>query len=83
MGAVRGVMNARFEVADVYRLPFPDGSFDAAFAHAVLMHLREPVRALAELRHVLRPGGIAGVRDSDWARVSTLPRRHCWRNGTL
>ena len=59
-------MNARFEVADVYRLPFPDGSFDAAFAHAVLMHLREPVRALAEVRRVLRPGGIAGVRDSDW-----------------
>ena len=66
LGAMRGVMNVRFEVADVYRLPFPDGSFDAAFAHAVLMHLREPVRALAEVRRVLRPGGIAGVRDPDW-----------------
>jgi ubiquinone/menaquinone biosynthesis C-methylase UbiE len=59
LGAARGMMNARFEVADVYRLPFPDGSFDAAFAHVVLMHLREPVRALAEMRRVLRPGGIA------------------------
>ena len=66
LGVARGVMNARFEVADVYRLPFPDGSFDAAFAHVVLMHLREPVRALAEMRRVLRPGGFAGVRDSDW-----------------
>ena len=66
LGVARGVMNARFEVADVYRLPFPDGSFDAAFAHVVLMHLREPVRALAELCRVLRPGGFAGVRDSDW-----------------
>ena len=66
LGAARGVMNVRFEVANVYELPFPDGSFDAAFAHAVLMHLREPVRALAELRRVLRPGGIAGVRDCDW-----------------
>ncbi len=61
----RSVTNVRFEVANVYDLPFPDGSFDAAFANTVLQHLREPVRALAELRRVLRPGGIAGVRDND------------------
>ncbi len=64
--SARGVMNARFEIADVYRLPFADGCFDAAFAHVLLMHLREPVRALAEMRRVLRPGGVAGVRDTDW-----------------
>ena len=62
----RGMRNARFEVADAYQLPFPDSSFDAVFAHAVLWHLREPVRALAEIRRVLRPGGIVGVRDCDW-----------------
>ncbi len=61
----RGVTNVRFEASNVYELPFPDGSFDAAFANSVLEHLREPVRALAELRRVLRPGGIAEVRDVD------------------
>jgi len=61
----RGVTNVRFEASNVYELPFSDGSFDAAFANSVLEHLREPVRALAELRRVLRPGGIAGVRDTD------------------
>ena len=66
LSAARGVMNARFEVADAYRLPFPDDSFDAVFAHAVLWHLREPVQALAEIRRVLRPSGIVGVRDCDW-----------------
>jgi SAM-dependent methyltransferase len=74
LSAARGVMNVRFEVADVYRLPFPDGSFDAVFAHVVLMHLREPVRALAEMRRVLRRGGIAGVRDSDWGGRIYAPR---------
>ena len=66
LSAARGVMNTRFEVADVYRLSFPDGSFDAVFAHVVMMHLREPVRALAEMRRVLRLDGIVGVRDCDW-----------------
>ena len=65
LAAQRGVTNVRFEASNVYELPFPDGSFDAAFANTVLQQLREPVRALAELRRVLRPGGIAGVRDVD------------------
>jgi len=66
LSVARGVMNTRFEVADAYRLPFPDDSFDAVFAHAVLWHLREPVKALVEMRRVLRPGGIVGIRDCDW-----------------
>ncbi len=33
----RGLTNVRFEVASIYELPFPDGSFDAALApHAAL-----------------------------------------------
>ena len=66
LSAARGVKNTRFEVADAYQLPFPDGCFDAVFANAVLWHLRQPVRALVEMRRVLRPGGIVGVRDCDW-----------------
>lgn len=62
----RGMMNLRFDVADAYRLPFAKHSFDAVFAHAVLWHLREPVQALAEIRRVLRLGGIVGIRDCDW-----------------
>ena len=73
LAAERGVVNARFETGDAYQLPFPNGAFDAVFAHAVLMHLREPVRALAEMRRVLRPAGIAGVRDPDLEAVFLAP----------
>jgi ubiquinone/menaquinone biosynthesis C-methylase UbiE len=61
-----GITNLHFQVGDAYQLPFPDGSFDAVFAHAVLWHLREPVKALTEMRRVLRPDGVVGIRDCDW-----------------
>jgi SAM-dependent methyltransferase len=73
LAASREVRNVRFEAASVYALPFPDRSFDAAFANGVMMHLAEPVRALAELRRVLRHGGIAGVRDPDFGASLYAP----------
>lgn len=57
--------NVRFDVEDVYALPYADASFDAAFSHAVMQHLTDPLRALRELRRVLRPGGVIGVADAD------------------
>jgi ubiquinone/menaquinone biosynthesis C-methylase UbiE len=46
------------ETTDAERLPFENESFDLVFGHAVLHHLPDLPRALAELRRVLRPGGI-------------------------
>lgn len=63
LAAARGVSNVRFEAADLYGLPFPDRTFDAVFSHGVVMHLREPLRAIAEMRRVLARGGIVGLRD--------------------
>ncbi len=42
----RQVPNARFEVADITELPYPDNTFDRAFCCAVLEHLPDPVKAL-------------------------------------
>jgi len=44
-------------VADVQALPFADGEFDCAIANAMLYHVEDPDRALAELARVLEPGG--------------------------
>ena len=69
----RGIANVRFQTADVQALPFADASFDAVFAHAVLQHVREPVRALAEMHRVLKPGGVIGLRDDDRGSVVIAP----------
>jgi SAM-dependent methyltransferase len=44
---------------DVTDLPFPGASFDMVFASHVLEHVADDRRAIAEVRRVLRPGGIA------------------------
>lgn len=48
---------ARLALADVEELPFPDRSFDCAVGSFVFCSVPEPVRGLAELARVVRPGG--------------------------
>jgi SAM-dependent methyltransferase len=73
MARQRGLGNTRFDVADAYALPFPDDTFDAALAHTVLLHLREPVQVLRELRRVVRPGGVVAISDDDFGTVLVSP----------
>jgi SAM-dependent methyltransferase len=68
----RGV-EADLVVGDVHALPFPDGSFDVVHAHQVLQHVADPVRALAEMRRVCRPGGVVAARDADYAAFTWWP----------
>jgi SAM-dependent methyltransferase len=61
-----GVSNVSFQVHDLHRVPFPDGAFDAVFAHAVLQHVPDPQRAVRALARLVRPGGVIGLADADW-----------------
>jgi len=44
---------------DLTALPQPDGYFDAVLANHVLEHVEQDRQAMAEVRRVLRPGGLA------------------------
>ena len=44
---------------DLQALPFADASYDVVYASHVLEHVPDDRRAIAEIRRVLRPGGLA------------------------
>jgi SAM-dependent methyltransferase len=54
---------------DGTHIPFPDQNFDAVFSSNALEHVRDLARMHAEIRRVLKPGGVA---------VHVLPT-HAWR----
>jgi SAM-dependent methyltransferase len=46
---------------DIHDLPIPNGSFDCVFCTGTLEHVRDPAKAVEELRRILKPGGIVHI----------------------
>ena len=61
----RSLPNLDFVQADATSLPFSPASFDAVLSHAVIEHVADADRYLAQCRRVLKPGG--------WMYLSTAP----------
>jgi ubiquinone/menaquinone biosynthesis C-methylase UbiE len=60
--AAEGV-EAHFDLGNAAALPVEDGSLDFVVCRAAFKNFSEPVKALAEFRRVLRPGGKALLID--------------------
>jgi ubiquinone/menaquinone biosynthesis C-methylase UbiE/DNA-binding transcriptional ArsR family regulator len=58
-----GLSQCVVRLADMYRLPLPDASFDLVLMQMVLHHADDPAAALAEAARVLRAGGRLVVID--------------------
>jgi ubiquinone/menaquinone biosynthesis C-methylase UbiE len=65
LAAKPGLQRIAFLVADAYELPFQSNTYDAVLAHTVLGNIQYPLRALAEMYRVLKPGGVIGIRGHD------------------
>lgn len=79
----RGV-DAEFQRCGSTDLPYSDESFDIVLTHDVLEHVEDPRSSMAEIRRVLRPGGLSvnlfpvyfGARSHHLDYVVNLPALH-------
>ena len=59
----------QFQTGTVLKLPYGNGTFNAARADRMFQHLKNPGAALRELVRVTRPSGTIGVLDPDWGTL--------------
>ena len=78
--AKRELGNCTVRLADMYRLPLADASFDTAVLQMVLHYAEDPPGAIAEAARVLSPGGHLIVIDlaAHTRTDMTAKRAHRW-----
>ncbi len=73
------IHNVRPIEASAYGIPLEDGSVDLAYTITVLQEIPDKAKALAEIKRVLKPGGIVAVTeflpDPDYPLKSTVIRQ--------
>jgi ArsR family transcriptional regulator len=74
-----GVRNGVIRQGDMYQLPWPAASFDAAAIHQVLHFADDPAAAIAEVGRVLRPGGLLVIVDFAPHELEYLRTEHAHR----
>lgn len=56
-----GYQGATLVEGDIFKLPYPDASFDVVISQGVLHHTSDPFRGFQELVRVCRPGGFVNI----------------------
>jgi SAM-dependent methyltransferase len=74
--AVAAGLAVAFEVGDAEALPYADASFDCVRAERLLIYLTDPLKAVAEMKRVAKPGGRLALIEPDFGTTTiNLPDR--------
>lgn len=68
--------NLRFQMEDCQETTLPDEAFDTAFISLVI-HFTAPAKTLAEMRRILKPGGVLIIANLDPGALHGLSRFRC------
>jgi SAM-dependent methyltransferase len=64
--AERGISNVEFREGSIYELDRPDASVDVCTLCSMMETLEDPLAGLAEVRRVLKPGGLLGASSIEY-----------------
>ena len=59
-----------FYADDSHSLKESDAEFDAVVAHTLISHVDDPLSVLKEASRLLKPGGVVGIFDGDYASLT-------------
>jgi ubiquinone/menaquinone biosynthesis C-methylase UbiE len=59
-----------FRIGDSQSLDIPDEQFDAVVAHTLVSHVGNPLVVIKEAARVVKPGGMVGIFDGDYASLT-------------
>lgn len=74
-----GLSHCQVRQADMYEIPYPDGSFDTAVLHMVLHYAGDPAQALGEAARTLGPDGRILIVDFAQHNLAELRAEHAHR----
>ncbi len=64
---------------DAHALPFADGSFEITFCHFLLLWLKEPLKALQQMKRVTSPSGyVIAFAEPDYGARADRPAELAW-----
>jgi ubiquinone/menaquinone biosynthesis C-methylase UbiE len=77
--AMRNCVNTSFTQGHAHTLPYPSGTFDIVLCHFLLLWVSNPLRAIQEMRRVLRPGGaVLALAEPDYGGRIDHPDELRW-----
>ena len=65
-----GLSSVAFRAGDSRSLELADGSFDAVVLHTLVSHVDDPLAVVREAARVVKPGGLIGIFDGDYASLT-------------
>src|SRR6516165_11229690 len=77
--AAAGATNVTFQAASAYDTSLPEQSFDLVYSRFLMCHLTQPLKALAEMRRLLKSGGVLVCEDHDDGGILTEPPTRAYK----